>query len=205
MNDADESKSSGSSFSGLFLLVAIIGTLAVIYALRAGGGVLRSGPPVGSKLMAVNLQPLTGDGRPVREGDLPGKVTLMNFWGTWCAPCRVEFPHLVELQKTLADQQDFQLLAVSCGSMTEEYGVLREETQEFLDSQNAAIPTYYDPGGQTRRAVQIASGDDQFVYPTTLIIDRQGIIRGCWQGYDSGRELEMLRLAEKLLATPTDK
>ena len=72
-------------------------------------------PAVGRKLPQLELKPLTGDGRPVSLEDLKGRVTLIDFWGTWCPPCAEELPHIAALATRFSGQLDFQVLAVSCG------------------------------------------------------------------------------------------
>jgi len=60
------------------------------------------------------------------------------------------------------------------------------------------LPTYADPRSVARAAVDAVAGFDG--YPTTLILDRQGVIRGVWVGYAPGAERQMQRLIEQLLA-----
>lgn len=99
-------------------------------------------------------------GHPVRLSDLRGKVVLLNFWATWCAPCRLEIPWFVEFQKTYRDQ-DFTILGVS------------------LDEDDwSAVRPYI----QTRNVnYTVVTGNDEVArlygadsLPTTLLIDRSG-------------------------------
>ncbi|RMF97283.1 MAG: TlpA family protein disulfide reductase, partial [Planctomycetota bacterium] len=69
---------------------------------------------VGSPLPAIDLQPLTADSGPVATADIEGKVVLLNFWGTWCPPCRQEAPHIDALYQTFGGNEGFRLLSVSC-------------------------------------------------------------------------------------------
>ena len=59
---------------------------------------------------------------------LTGKVTLLNFWGTWCPPCRKELPGLVRISQRLNEEPRFQLIAVSCGSGGDDANLARETT-----------------------------------------------------------------------------
>ncbi|MCE9551813.1 MAG: TlpA family protein disulfide reductase [Planctomycetes bacterium] len=159
-------------------------------------------PGVGHPLPALNLQGLSGGATDVDLKDLKGKVTLVNFWGTWCPPCRYELPHIVQLRKDLAARSDFRLLAVSCSGVEgESLERLREGTRQFLAQKQLELPTYADPDGVTRQAVGMTLGETDIPgYPTTILLDRGGIIRAIWVGYESGVEEEMRRAIEDELA-----
>lgn len=157
------------------------------------------GDAVGKQLSQLELYSLIGDQPSVGLGDLTGRVVLLNFWGTWCPPCRKEFPHLAALREKLRDQTAFRMLSVSCGSGdTEDIDSLRRETDLFLQQIGIRMPIYADPDFVSRNAV------DQLIgfkgYPTTLIIGRQGKVRGSWSGFRPGVEVEMEALVAKLLA-----
>ena len=66
-------------------------------------------PGVGQPLLVLELQPLTGDPPGVSLENLRGKVTLINYWGTWCPPCIAEFPHMVELWDELRGNPKFPI------------------------------------------------------------------------------------------------
>ena len=153
---------------------------------------------VGKTLPRLALQPLTGDGKPVSLSDLSGRVVLINFWGTWCPPCRMELPHVADLYRKFRDRSAFRVLAVSCGrNMREDLGTLNYDTTSFLRQANIKMPTYADPGGLSRLAVDEVIGFDG--YPTTVILDRDGSIRGVWTGFRPGVEHDMERLICQLL------
>jgi len=159
---------------------------------------------IGRRLPDLQLEPLTGDGHPARLNDLAGKVVLLDFWGTWCPPCRAEFPHIAALGDEYRERPDFQLLAVSCGADDNENPQsLRTATLEFLADRRLDITTYFDPGGVTRREVAKVAGFEG--YPTTLVLDRQDVIRGMWVGYEPGTERKIGELIAKLLAARPPK
>ncbi len=159
-------------------------------------------PGIGNRLPRLQLEPLTGDGRPVGLNDLKGHVTLIDFWGTWCPPCRAELPHLAELAGRFGNQRDFRLLAVSCGGdpNSENVESLRQETAAFLRENNIDLPTYWDPQGSSRFGVDAVAGFKG--YPTTVLFDRQGVIRGYWIGYEPGVERQIERRVAELLNAP---
>ena len=102
---------------------AVVIVTVVLVAYWAIIGWLKPGPNlpkpdvhsgVGKSLPLLELRPLTGDAPPVSLVDLQNHVTLLNFWGTWCPPCRNELPHIAALRQRFAGQDAFRLLAVSC-------------------------------------------------------------------------------------------
>jgi len=148
---------------------------------------------VGKVLQNLQLQPLTGDAKPLGLSDLQGKVTLINYWGFWCPPCRVEFPHLVEIAGDFQNEKDFQFVSVSTSNNPEpgDETEIAEVTTEFLKTQGATFPTYCDPWHKSRTFLGETLGMEGFGYPTTVLIDRQGAIAGFWTGYKPGLEKEI--------------
>jgi cytochrome c biogenesis protein CcmG, thiol:disulfide interchange protein DsbE len=154
---------------------------------------------VGQPLPVLELAPLTGTTESLSLESLRGKVALVNFWGTWCPPCREEFPHMVDLWEEFRGNPEFALVSVSCTQADKEpMDALREETAKFLTQQGTNMPTYADSQGVSRRILDSVIGD--FAFPTTVLLDRSGIIRGVWVGYGSGTKRQVERMAEKLLA-----
>lgn len=154
---------------------------------------------VGQPLEYLQLQPLTGDEQAVSLADLDGRVVLVNIWGTWCPPCRVELPRITELRQRFAGQGDFRLLAVSYpGSQgREDVESLRMETSRLLERLNLDLPTYYDPHSATLNSL---SGTINFSgFPTTILVDRRGVIRAVWIGFRPGVETEIERYIGQLL------
>ena len=120
--------------------------------LSSGDGIGIHGPAVGRRLPRLVLLPLTGDGKPVSLADLDGRVTLIDFWGTWCPPCAEELPRIATLAAKFATRSDFRVLAVSCGDGgAENFREIKEATETFLQAYKLDLPTYQDPGGVTAR------------------------------------------------------
>lgn len=102
------------------------------------------------------------DGQAMTLADLKGKVLLVNFWATWCAPCVAEMPELNRLQKE-AGSDRFQVLAIS--QDREGAAVARP----FLEKHGLdALALYTDPSLGLGRALKLQG------LPTTLILDAQG-------------------------------
>jgi thiol-disulfide isomerase/thioredoxin len=150
-------------------------------------------PAVGQTLETFELQPLTGDPPPLGSADLAGQVTLINFWGPWCGPCQAEFPELYDLAQHLSDKPDFRFASVSCsGQLGSNELEGAESTEQFLREQQATLSTYRDAQAVTRLALERTGIVQNFAYPTTLLIGRDGTIRGLWEGYREGVVDDML-------------
>lgn len=158
---------------------------------------------IGKELPVLELQPLTGStsAEPISLKKVHDKVVLVNFWGTWCPPCRQEFPHIVELWDRYRGNSDFELLSVSSsGRAPEDVEDVRGNTEKYLKANGVTMPTYIDTRGVSREAVAELIGKEGFGYPTTILLDRKGIVRGVWSGYSPGVERLMANSISKLLA-----
>jgi thiol-disulfide isomerase/thioredoxin len=157
---------------------------------------------VGKQLPLLSLRPLTFAGDVISLEDVKGQVVVLNFWGTWCPPCRMELPHVAELDGRYKENSKVRVLAVSCGGSGSDpvsyLPDLQMETTELLKTMHIDLPAYADPDLRTRRAVKDTAGFQG--YPTTLVLDPQGVIRGVWTGYADGYENQMAELIERLLA-----
>ena len=127
-----------------------------------------------------------------------GKITLLNFWGTWCPPCRQELPGLARLASRLIDEPRFQLIAVSCGGgKRDDIDQLRSETEIFLASARIALSPWADPTGATRLRFTEAFGFR--AYPTTYLIGPDQKILAIWTGYSSSMETEIAQSVARSL------
>lgn len=123
----------------------------------------------------------TPAGETVRLSELQGKPVVLNFWATWCGPCRAEMPELQALQDDRGPK-GLQVIAVDIQESP-------EAVQEFRQSLGINFPTPIDADGAVTRNYLVRG------VPTTLIIDREGIIRHINVGPVTRRALE-----EKLAA-----
>jgi len=90
-----------------------------------------------------------------------GRVVLLNFWATWCEPCIVEMPSLLDLHH---DQPDLAVLAVSIDEDPDAYS-------RFITRRHVDLTTVRDPG---QTAAKLYHSE---AWPETYVIDRQGVIR----------------------------
>ena len=205
-----KSRVAGTVLAAAVVIVAAAGYWAVVGWLMPAPNLPKPEihPGVGRPLPFLELRPLTGDAPPISLADLQNHVTLLNFWGTWCPPCRNELPHIAELRQRFAGQEAFRLLAVSCppGGQADDVQSLQEDTASLLKRLGLDLPTYYDPDGATQYALGNLINLEG--YPTTVLLDRRGVIRAVWVGYRPGVETEMERYISTLLdeeAKPPEK
>lgn len=160
-------------------------------------------PAIGRTVGNLPLLSLADPAR--RPPTFAGRVTLLNFWGTWCPPCRQELPGLVRLAERLqsdaALEDAFQLVAVSCGSgIPEDIPALTEATTGFLSAQRLSLEAWADPEGRVRQIFSAAFGFQAF--PTTYLIGPDATVRQVWVGYRPQDEAEIARALVTLLKEP---
>ena len=119
----------------------------------------------------------TTDGKPLKLSDLRGQVVLLNFWATWCVPCRSEIPGLNAMQRDLAGR-GLRIVGVSTSDTAD---VVREYQKEVRQDYTVAL-------GDEAVAAKYAVG----VLPTTFIIDREGRVRQKVIGEKTRAEFEAL-------------
>jgi thiol-disulfide isomerase/thioredoxin len=157
-------------------------------------------PGVGRRLKFLDLVPLIGDASPLNLDSLEGKVTLINLWGTWCGPCRREFPKLMTLEEKFRSEPDFRFVSVSCGlELPDELAELERETSAYVKAMGATFPIHADPLWTTRKAVWSVAFSPSGTMPSTVVLDRTGKVRGIWQGYFAGDERLMEALVREIL------
>lgn len=154
-------------------------------------------PGVGQPIGDIAFAALTAEDGTSSD-DWRGKVVLLNFWGTWCPPCRREFPHIVQLHRQFESNDAFQLVSVSCPSGTD-LAQLRAATEAYVEKTGATFGTYYDRIGRSLTNVKAAAGLPTQGIPISVVVDQSGTIRGVWQGFMPGDETEMASLVQELL------
>ena len=125
--------------------------------------------------------------------DYLGKVVVLDFYATWCEPCREETPHLVQLQSQY-EQQGLQIIGLNVGGEDD-----REEVPKYAKEFNIQYPL----GFPDDEFVNAYMSGDQLI-PETVVFDRGGKIVKRFVGYDKkeGRELE--RVVQATLAAGSD-
>lgn len=186
-------------------MILIVGLLAIllVWALRPAERLAHGDnhPAVGKAIGSFQLAPLVGDTAGVTLESLRGKVVLLNFWGTWCPPCMMEFPHLVALNDRLKSDAGFCFVPVACGPGGAEVEAeqLRTATEAYLAKLKTELDVYSDPGAGARRNLVKSAQLSGFGFPTTVLLDQDGTIQGLWQGYGPGVETEIEKVIKVLL------
>jgi peroxiredoxin len=106
----------------------------------------------------------TVEGRPIDSQSLRGKVVLLNFWATWCGPCKDEMPALQRLKQTFG-RENFELLAVTTDQQP-------ENIRKFVGALNLDFPILMDDSKDVSAAFGVRG------LPTTIVISKNGLLLG---------------------------
>lgn len=140
--------------------------------------VLAFGTFAGRQTMAVETGepaptltlPLLGDGSIVRLSDFKGKVVYIDFWASWCGPCRQSLPLYESLYRDLASDH-FQILAVNLDEHL-------DDAMNFLERHPVSYPVLLDPAGDSARAWSVLA------MPTSYLVDAQGRLAYIYVGFE---------------------
>ncbi len=137
--------------------------------------VLVAGPAVGDENQpAPDFTLMDANDQPVTLSDLRGQVVMINFWASWCGPCRREMPMLEQISQRY-EPLGFTLIGVN----VEENPA---DGQAFLKERPVSFPVLYDPENDISKLYDVVA------MPSTVLIDRQGNIRFQHHGYKPGYE-----------------
>lgn len=144
----------------------------------------RAGFFLGAVLFSVSTQAATAGpapelNLPTKDGtvslsDMRGKVVLLDFWASWCGPCRQSFPWMNDMQTKYGDQ-GFEVIAVNLDQES-------EAAAEFLSKIPASFTVAYDPDGETPQAYEVMG------MPSAYLIDRDGQIHSQHIGFHDDRK-----------------
>lgn len=104
--------------------------------------------------------------------DYRGKVVFLNFWATWCPPCREEMPYIQEIYEETMEDDDTDLVILSVAAPNQGRETSEKGIRSFLDENGYTYPVLMDYDGEVSDAYYIRS------YPTTFMIDTRGNIYG---------------------------
>ncbi len=135
--------------------------------------------PVGPGARAPEVDLPTLAGSRAQLSKLRGHPVVVSFWGTWCPPCRTEFPELVRVQAAYGPAGLF-VLAVN----GRDQEMSTKTVQQFVDEFSAPFQVALDDHGRARRAFLIQG------LPTTVFIDTGGMVREVHRGPITHEELE---------------
>ena len=160
--------------------------LPVMLATRPSGDDILRMDLVGAFAPAwQNVTPLAG--APASLAQLRGKVVVVDFWASWCGPCRALAPRLSALKGRFGAQG----LSV-VGITTDE----AEKAAVFAERNQMRYPTVIDTAGDTSKTYGITG------LPTMLLLDKRGVVREVFVGFDPTGEAKLEALVKTLLAEP---
>jgi thiol-disulfide isomerase/thioredoxin len=124
---------------------------------------------------------------PHNVGSLRGRVVLLDFWATWCGPCRAVAPRLGALQSRYG-AQGLSVIGLSTEA--------REDVSLFAQRMGMTYGIGVDTSAETTQAYTVST------LPTLFVIDKRGVVRDVQIGYDPSRETRLETLIQSLLAEP---
>lgn len=161
---------------GLAALAALVGLAAWFYQSLSRGykpedivapssveGQSESSEP--QRVEAPDFTMTDAEGNSVKLSDFEGKPVVLNFWASWCPPCKGEMPEFEKLWKEMGDDVSFIMLNATDGGRETE-----EKARKYIAEQGFEFPVYYDLGQGAAYVYGISS------LPTTLFIDREGYL-----------------------------
>lgn len=157
--------------SGLARQVGVLAILALVPGVAAAQAIA-SGKP------APEIDLPTLGGGHVKLSALRGHPVVVTFWGTWCPPCREEFPHLVAAWREHREA-GLEVLAVNQGDQE----LSNRDVEAFVKQYGVEFTVGLDQRGKSRRSFRLIA------LPTTVFIDSAGVIREVHSGPITGAEL----------------
>ena len=120
------------------------------------------------QLPAPEFSLATPDGKTIALAELRGKVVFLNFWATWCPPCRVEMPSMEQLHKELKDK-GLAILAIDIGESP-------KQVARFMKEFRLTFPALLDVNSEVSSRYRVQG------LPTTFLVDRNGSVIGAAVG-----------------------
>ena len=127
----------------------------------------------------------TLDGPNLRLEEYRGQVVLINFWASWCGPCRQEMPILDRLHQRYEDT-GFAVLGVNVEGED-------APAKKIVDKTNVTFPVLIDEGQKVSELYDLEA------MPSTVVVDRNGVVRYVHRGYKPGDEAKYVEVVKKLI------
>lgn len=134
---------------------------------------------------APNFTLKSREGKNIKLSELRGKVVMLNFWASWCGPCRQEMPLLEKIYKKY-QRLGFTLLGVNVEQDS-------NAAKNYLKDIKVSFPILFDTTNKTSKLYNVSA------MPTTIIIDRNGNMRFLHKGYKPGYENDYKKQIKELL------
>lgn len=153
-------------WAALFLVVTALSTgwvvLSAVPPSATTGGRIPS-PREGFQAPPIQLEDLRGSS--ISLSDLRGNVVVVNFWASWCLPCRAEMP---DLQRAFLAEQEKGLVVLGVNTT---YQDVESDARQFASDRGVTFPVLLDTEGVADRSYQVRA------LPSTFFVDRRGVIR----------------------------
>jgi len=143
--------------------------------------------PVNKRLPNINVTDLQGKPVNIQECTADGKITIISFWATWCAPCKRELDAISELYPTWVSDYNVKLLAITIDNaraLTQVKPLIQEKGWEF--------DILVDSKQELQQALNFQA------IPQTFVVDQNGDIVYQHEGYSPGDEYELEKVIQKL-------
>jgi peroxiredoxin len=157
---------------------------AALLAATAAAGRASAADTVGRPAPGFTL-PLRGGTAPLGLEKLRGQVVMVNFWASWCGPCREEFPLLDQMYKKYK-ALGFTMLGVNVEPES-------KDAEGFIAKTPVTFPIVFDKDSTVSKLYHVEG------MPSTVLIDRSGVLRWVHRGYKPGDENEYLDHLRALL------
>lgn len=169
--------------AGLFMITGLCGLLFI------GREKARI---IGQSVTELDIQPLLYADKPILRDEMIGKITVLHFWGAWCAPCVEEYPDIISIQEKYSDDPSVIIASIACGKNEDDTkDTLTFYTKQFLNKSNAPdLPVYHDPAEYTRSEISKMMTSGGFSYPTTIVLDSQARVANVWRDKVTKKVLE---------------
>ncbi|MEM7220228.1 MAG: TlpA disulfide reductase family protein [Pseudomonadota bacterium] len=159
------------------LLAVVVVAVVVAFAVNAHAvGVRQSAPD-------FTLEAL--DGENLRLQEYRGQVVLINFWASWCGPCRQEMPVLDRLHQRY-EEAGFTVLGVNVEGK-------RGPAEKIARKSRLTFPVLIDAGQKVSETYDLEA------MPSTVLVDRDGVVRYVHRGYKPGDEAKYLEVVKQLI------
>ena len=189
MESVSQAESSPTRSNKLVIVLAAVAILALVFGIVWMQSSKYEPLTVGKVAPDFNLPDLSE--KEIRLSDFRGKVVFLNFWATWCKPCREEMPSMEILYKNF-EKDGLVILAISIDRVT-----TKKDIPPFVKALNLTFPILVDSWGQTDKRYKLMG------VPETYIIDRQGILREKVIGPRDWTMLDNLQVVTQLLKNGT--
>jgi peroxiredoxin len=142
---------------------------------------------VSSQEMAPDFTLKSLQGTNLRLDEFKGQVVLINFWATWCGPCRQELPLLDRIHRRYQDA-GFAVLGINVEGADKQ-----DEAQAMISKAGVTFPVLVDEGQQISELYALEA------MPTSVVVDRDGVVRYVHLGYKPGDEAKYLEVVKQLI------